>query len=152
VKFGEFFEWCAGDSASVRAIPINELKFALRSPVIGVSILQPSGCRQILIPFESFCFGRFYGERARTLFETGIIFQDGNGPALHWQSRDQHVRWRIMIEFHSQIGVVNYDYLRESARRFKTYIPTALAKFWLVNPRGNYILQAPPYAWVTTFQ
>lgn len=77
VKFDEFFD--AGDSISVRAIPINEPKFALRSPVIGVSILQPSGRRQVLIPFEPFCSSRFYSEHVRALFEMGrhIIFQNG---------------------------------------------------------------------------
>lgn len=62
-----------------RVIPINELKFALRSPVIGVSILQSSGRRQILIPLEPFVPADFiasvlarYSRRV-----VDIIFQDG---------------------------------------------------------------------------
>lgn len=108
------------NSASLGVIPINGLKFALRSPVIGVSILQPSGRRQILIPLEPFVPADFiasvlarYSKRV-----VHIIFQNA--------STDQHsvtiarstreLTGPDKTSFTGQHRIM----IRESARRFKT--------------------------------
>lgn len=117
------------NSASLGVIPINGLKFALRSPVIGVSILQPSGRRQILIPLEPFVPADFiasvlarYSKRV-----VHIIFQNA--------STDQHsvtiarstreLTGSDKTSFTGQHRIM----IRESAQRFKTPTPTAPRSF-----------------------
>lgn len=139
----------ARNSASLRVIPINGLKFALRSPVIGVSILQPSGRRQILIPLEPFVPADFiasvlarYSKRV-----VHIIFQNAS-TAQHSVTIARSTRELTGPDKTSFTGQ-HRIMIRESAHRFKTPTPTAPRSF---APRGNYILQAPWYVQVTTFQ
>lgn len=114
----------------LRVIPINELKFALRSPVIGVSILQPSGRRQILIPLEPFVpvdfIASVFARYSRRVVH--IIFA-ANQHSVTIVRSTRELTDPDKTSFTDQDRIM----IRESTRRFKT--PTSTTRREVSTPR-----------------